>query len=147
MSSESGQIARDLRLAVGRLSRQLRRLYGQGRADDEPSFLELAILLRVQRAGTSSTSALATDERVTAQAVSAALAGLQRRRLVDLTTDPDDRRRSRVEINDAGRLLLAGREQQLSDRLTDAIAANFTPAELRTLGAAAPLLDRLADLV
>ncbi len=147
MQSEPPRIARDLRIAVGRLSRQLRRIYGQAQADDETSFLELAVLLRVERAGPSSVSALASSERVTAQAVSAALAGLRRRGLVDLTTDADDRRRSRVEINEAGRLLLAARELQVGDRLTEVVTASFSAAELASLAAAAPLLDRLADLL
>lgn len=147
MQSEPPRIARDLRIAVGRLSRQLRRIYGQAQADDETSFLELAVLLRVERTGPSSVSALASSERVTAQAVSAALAGLRRRCLVDLTTDADDRRRSRVEINEAGRLLLAAREQQVGDRLTEVVTASFSAAELASLAAAAPLLDRLADLL
>jgi DNA-binding MarR family transcriptional regulator len=147
MRSEPPRVARDLRIAVGRLSRQLRRIYGQAQADDEPSFLELAVLLRIERTGPSSASAVATSERVTGQAVSAALAGLRRRGLVDLTTDTDDRRRSRVEINDAGRLLLAAREQLVGDRLTDVVTASFSAAELESLAVAAPLLDRLADLL
>jgi DNA-binding MarR family transcriptional regulator len=147
MQSEPPRIARDLRIAVGRLSRQLRRIYGQAQADDEASFLELAVLLRVERIGPSSVSALASSERVTAQAVSVALAGLRRRGLVDLTTDADDRRRSRVEINEAGRVLLAAREQQVGDRLTEVVTSSFSAPELASLAAAAPLLDRLADLL
>lgn len=140
-------VARDVRVAVGRLSRQLRRHYGQGQGGAGPSFLELAILVRLQRVGASSTSALATTERVTAQAVSAALAGLRRRGLVDLGTDPADRRRSRVVVNDAGARLLADREQRLSDRLTRTLSDHFTDQERARLARAAPLLERLADLL
>jgi DNA-binding MarR family transcriptional regulator len=147
VSDEPARVARDLRVAVGRLSRQLRRIYGQGRAAGEPSFLELAILLRLQRAGASSASALATTERVTAQAVSAALAGLRDRGLVDVAADPDDRRRTRVEVNGAGSRLLADRERQVGDRLTAAVARGLSAAEIDCLAAAAPLLERLADLV
>ena len=63
MSGDAVLIARDVRVAVGRLARQLRRLYGQGQAPGESSFLELAVLLRVERTGPSSASALATGER------------------------------------------------------------------------------------
>ena len=97
--------------------------------------------------GPCSAGALAAGERVTSQAVSAALAGLRRRGLVRVTIDPADRRRSLVEIGDAGRDTLDSRERQLGDRLTEVVAASFTVAELRTLRAAAPLLDRLADMV
>lgn len=147
MRRDPARVARDVRVAVGRLSRRLRRLYGQSNGSDEPSFLELAILLRVESAGPSSVSALATTERVTSQAVSAALAGLRRHGLIDVSVDPGDRRRSRVEINEAGRRLLAGREQRIRGELTNAVATNFTEEELDILARAAPLLDRLADLL
>lgn len=147
MPEDAVLVARDIRVAVGRLSRQLRRIYGQGHAPGVPSFLELALLLRVERMGPCSAGALAAGERVTSQAVSAALAGLRRRGLVRVTTDPGDRRRSLVGISDAGRRTLERHEQQLGDHLAEAVTASFTAAELDCLRAAAPLLDRLADLL
>lgn len=140
-------MAQDVRIAVGRLSRQLRRIYGQGRDDAEPSFLELALLLRVRRDGAASTGALAQGEGVTAQAVSAALGGLRAAGLVEVGTDPDDRRRSRIAITTAGERLLDDRERRIGDRLARAVAEGFDRAELARLAAAAPLLDRLADLL
>jgi DNA-binding MarR family transcriptional regulator len=147
MTGDAVLIARDVRVAVGRLARRLRRIYGQGQAPGESSFLELAVLLRVERTGPSSASALATGERVTSQAVSVALAGLRRRGLVRVTTDPSDRRRSLIEISDAGRETLERRERQVGDRLADVVTSNFSDAELECLRAAAPLLNRIADLL
>lgn len=147
MPEDAVLVARDIRIAVGRLARQLRRLYGQGQAPGEPAFLELAILLRVERTGPSSAGALATGERVTSQAVSAALAGLRRRGLVRVTTDPDDRRRSLIEISETGRQTLERRERQVGDRLAEVVTADFADAELECLEAAAPLLNRIADLL
>jgi DNA-binding MarR family transcriptional regulator len=147
MPEDAVLVARDVRIAVGRLARQLRRLYGQGQAPGEPTFLELAILLRVERTGPSSAGALATGERVTSQAVSAALAGLRRRGLVRVTTDPDDRRRSLIEISETGRQTLERRERQVGDRLAEVVTADFADAELECLEAAAPLLNRIADLL
>ena len=147
MTGDAVLIARDVRVAVGRLARRLRRIYGQGQAPGESSFLELAVLLRVERTGPSSASALATGERVTSQAVSVALAGLRRRGLVRVTTDPNDRRRSLIEISDAGRKTLERRERQMGDRLADVVTSNFSDAELECLRAAAPLLNRIADLL
>ena len=147
MASDAVLVARDVRVAVGRLSRQLRRLYSQGQAPDEPVFLELALLLRVERIGPCSASELAAGERVTSQAVSVALAGLRRRGLVRATTDPGDRRRSLIEISEAGRDTLQLRERQIGDRLADVVTAGFSDGELECLRAAAPLLNRVADLL
>lgn len=147
MSDDAVLIARDVRVAVGRLARQLRRLYSQGQAPSESSFLELAVLLRIERMGPCSASAVATGERVTSQAVSVALAGLRRRGLVHVTTDPGDRRRSLVEISEAGRETLERRERQVGDRLTDVVTTSFSDGELECLRAAAPLLNRIADLL
>jgi DNA-binding MarR family transcriptional regulator len=147
MADDAVLIARDVRVAVGRLARQLRRLYGQGQAPGESSFLELAVLLRVERIGPCSASAVATSERVTSQAVSVALAGLRRRGLVRVTTDPGDRRRSLIEISEAGRETLERRERQVGDRLADVVTASFSDGELECLRAAAPLLNRIADLL
>src|SRR5215469_14446404 len=147
MTDDPVLIARDVRVAVGRLSRQLRRLYSQGQAPGESSFLELAVLLRIERTGRCSASALAAGERVTSQAVSVALAGLRRRGLVSVTTDPGDRRRSLIEISEAGRETLERRERQVGDRLADVVTTGFSDDELERLRAAAPLLNRIADLL
>src|SRR5215470_10217123 len=147
MSEDAVLVARDVRVAVGRLARQLRKLYSQSQTPGDSSFLELAVLLRIERTGPCSTSALAAGERVTSQAVSVALAGLRRRGLVRVTTDPDDRRRSLIEISEAGRETLERRERQVGDRLADVVTTGFSDDELERLRAAAPLLNRIADLL
>jgi len=147
MPEDAVIVARDVRVAVGRLARQLRRIYGQAQAPGESSFLELAVLLRIERTGPCSASALASSERVTSQAVSAALAGLRHRGLVRVTTDPGDRRRSLIEISETGRRVLERREEQVGDRLAEVVASGFSDGELECLRAAAPLLNRIADLL
>jgi len=147
MSGDAVLVARDVRVAVGRLARQLRKLYSQSQTPGDSSFLELAVLLRIERTGPCSASALAAGERVTSQAVSVALAGLRRRGLVRVTTDPGDRRRSLIEISQAGRETLERRERQVGDRLADVVTTGFSDDELERLRAAAPLLNRIADLL
>jgi DNA-binding MarR family transcriptional regulator len=136
----------ELRVAVGRLSRQLRRVYSVAGGADQPSFLEMAVLVRIQREGGLSAADIAPRERVTVQAVSSAVAALRHRGLVTTSTDDDDRRRTRVEVTAAGRAALAGKEQALGRRLESALDA-LTPDDRQTLHAAVPILERLAELL
>ena len=64
-----------------------------------------------------------------------------------MTTDPSDRRRSLIEISRAGRETLERRERQMGDRLADVVTASFSDGELECLRDAAPLLNRIADLL
>lgn len=139
-------VAHDLRLAVGRLARRMRQLYVL-RQGDQLSFTELAVLSRLRRDGPASASELANGERVTAQAVGAAVAALDRRGLVERTPDAGDRRRLVVSLTDPGRSALTMRDQTVIDRMVAAVESGCTPAERRRLAAAAPLLERLADLL
>ena len=144
--ADASKVAPDLRLAVGRLARRLRQLYALRRGE-ELTFIELAVLSRLHRDGPASASRLANGERVTAQAVGAAVAALHQRGLVQRTPDPHDRRKTIVSLTDPGRSALTLREQAVIDRMVQAVASGYTPAERRQLAAAAPLLERLADLL
>jgi DNA-binding MarR family transcriptional regulator len=143
---DAPKVAHDLRLAVGRLARRMRQLYA-GRRGDQLSFTELAVLARLRRDGPASASQLANDERVTAQAVGAAIGALHQRGLVERTPDLQDRRKTVVSLTDPGQSALTVREQTVIDRVVQAVESGCTAAERRQLAAAAPLLERLADLI
>src|SRR5437016_5092869 len=100
-------LARDLRLAVGRVARRLRRMYVD--ADEGLSFLELAVLLRLDGTGPSSPGALANDEGVTAAAVAACLSRLEAHGLAVRKRAADDGRRVVVTMSAAGRRTLRRR--------------------------------------
>jgi DNA-binding MarR family transcriptional regulator len=144
--ADASRVAHDLRLAVGRLARRLRQLYAQGRGD-QLTFTELAVLSRLHRDGPASASQLANGERVTAQAIGAAIGALHQRGLVERAPDPGDRRKTIVSLTDPGQSAFTVREQTVIDRMVQAVASGYTPAERRQLAAAAPLLERLADLL
>jgi DNA-binding MarR family transcriptional regulator len=143
---DASTVAQDLRLAVGRLARRLRQLYALQRGD-QLSFTELAVLSRLHRDGPTSARQLANGERVTAQAIGAALGALHRRGLVQRTPDSRDRRRTIVSLTDPGRSAFTVREQTVIDRMVQAVESGYTAAERRRLAAAVPLLERLADLL
>jgi DNA-binding MarR family transcriptional regulator len=136
--------AQDLRLAVGRVARRLRQLYATERGS-AVSFIELGILVRLQREGPTSPGTLAAGEGVTSQAIAGVVRELERRALVERTAGQADRRRVAVAITDVGRELLMSREHAVVDAMVRALADEYTPAERRQLQSAVPLLNRLAQ--
>jgi DNA-binding MarR family transcriptional regulator len=136
--------AQELRVAIGRVARRLRQLYATER-ERAASFIELGILVRLQREGPTSPSTLAAGEGVTSQAVAGVVRELERRMLVERTGGQTDRRRVAVAITDTGRELLMSREHAVVDAMIKALADEYTPAERRQLESAIPLLNRLAE--
>ena len=135
--------AQELRLAIGRVARRLRQLYATER-DSAASFIELGILVRLQREGPTSPGTLAAGEGVTSQAIAGVVRELERRALVERTGGQEDRRRVTVAITDAGRELLISRENAVVEAMVRALADEYTPPERRQLQSAIPLLNRLA---
>jgi DNA-binding MarR family transcriptional regulator len=135
--------AQDLRVAIGRVARRLRQLYATER-ESAASFIELGILVHLQREGPASPTTLAAGEGVTSQAIAGVVRELERRALVERTGGQQDRRRVAVAITDAGRELLISRENAVVDAMVKALAEEYTPAERRQLESAIPLLNRLA---
>ncbi|HXZ75884.1 MAG TPA: MarR family transcriptional regulator [Streptosporangiaceae bacterium] len=135
--------AQELRVAIGRVARRLRQLYATER-EGAASFIELGILVHLEREGPTSPGMLAAGEGVTSQAIAGVVRELERRALVERTGGQEDRRRVVVAITDAGRELLMNREHAVVGAMVRALADEYTPAERRQLESAVPLLDRLA---
>jgi DNA-binding MarR family transcriptional regulator len=136
-------LAKDLRLAVGRLARRIRQLYTNA-SDDDVSFTELAVLSRLEREGPHTSAQLAHLEKVTAQAIGTVLGGLHRRGMVSRGPDPVDGRRVITVITDAGRGALDSREQVITERLAS-VVDTLTEEERSRLAAALPILVVLAE--
>ena len=143
MTGQNVIAAQDLRVAIGRVARRLRQLYATER-ESAASFIELGILVHLQREGPASPTTLAAGEGVTSQAIAGVVRELERRALVERTGGQQDRRRVAVAITDAGRELLISRENAVVDAMVKALAEEYTPAERRQLESAIPLLNRLA---
>jgi len=135
--------AQELRVAIGRVARRLRQLYATER-QSAASFIELGILVHLERDGPASPTTLAAGEGVTTQAIAGVVRELERRGLVERAGSQTDRRRVAVAITDAGRELLISRENAVVDAMVSALADEYTPAERRQLESAVPLLNRLA---
>lgn len=136
-------IAVALRTSVGLLVRRLRQI----KTDGDLTLPEVAALVRLDRGGPATSSALAKLEQISAQSMGATLSALQERGLVARAPDPDDGRQILLSLTEAGAGVLRSRRSAAVEHLARAMAVEFTPEELRQLAALAPLLDRLAQRI
>jgi DNA-binding MarR family transcriptional regulator len=143
MATTSGHavldVAARLRLAITRTSRRLRQEAGTGLSPALTS-----ALATVSRHGPLTPSELAAAERVQRPTATRILAKLEAEGLVERAEDPADRRSSLVSASPAGEVLLirlrSRKEAFLARRL-----AELDSADLKTLGEAAEVLERLLD--
>lgn len=135
-------LARDLRLAIGRVARRLRRAYVD--AGEGLSFLELAVLHRLDRDGPTSPGTLAGDEGVTSAAVAATLTALERQGLVTRRRSTQDGRRIVVTISATGQRTLRQRESA-SVASIEAALQQLTASDRRRLAAVIPTLEKVAE--
>ncbi|SEG81051.1 DNA-binding transcriptional regulator, MarR family [Actinacidiphila yanglinensis] len=107
---------------------------------------ERTALSQLERSGPTTSSALAREVQITAQAMGATLGALRSRGLVDRRPDPDDRRRVVLTVTDAGRQALKDKRNARVELVAQALTSGaFSPEELEQLAAAAALLERLAQ--
>jgi DNA-binding MarR family transcriptional regulator len=138
-----GQVAAALRVSIGLLLRRLR----QVRVEGELTLPESSAMMRLDRVGPTTSSALAKLEQISPQSMGATLAALEARGLVERRPDPEDGRRAVLSVTEAGHAVLRDKRNARAEQLAQALSAGFPPAELRQLMAAAPLLERLAQSI
>lgn len=141
-SSLSLDIVGRLRFVTMRLGRLLRQ-----HADPETGLSQGAIsaLGTVTRCGPVTLGRLAELERVQPPSMTKIVARLEEEGLVVREIDPDDRRVARVRSTPAAAEVLAELRSRRNEYLA-ARLAELSPAELATLEAALPALERLAEL-
>ena len=137
------EVAAALRVSIGLLLRRMR----QVRPDGELSLPETSALARLDRTGPATSSTLAKLDQISPQSMGATLAGLEARGLVQRQPDPEDGRRAVLSLTEAGEQVLRDKRSARVAQLAQALSNGFTPAELRQLRAAAPLLERLAQTI
>jgi len=131
-----------LRGAVLRLGRRLRY---QTLGDADLSATELAVLGRIGRCGPMAPSALARAEHVKPPSMTKVIESLEELGLVRRDPHPTDRRQCLISRTEEGesfaRLTRQRRTAWLAERMDE-----LTEPERQALLAAAPALERLADL-
>lgn len=134
--------ATDLRLATFRLARRLRR----ERAFDGISDAQFAVLACLRSNGRLPMGELAQRERVSAPTMSNTVDALAESGHVVRVPDENDRRRTYIEITDAGIAVVAATVQKRDAALAEALAElDFTDDELRTLRDASALMRKVAE--
>jgi DNA-binding MarR family transcriptional regulator len=140
---DTAEVAGALHASIGLLRWRLR----QVRVEGELSLPERSAMVRLERGGPATPSALARREQISPQGMGATLAALEARGLVERNSDPGDGRRVVMSLTEAGRRALADRRNATAERLAKAMASGFSRRELEQLAAAAPLIERLAESI
>jgi DNA-binding MarR family transcriptional regulator len=136
---DSSLLASELRVVLGQLMRRLR-------AEHRFPFSHGSVLGRLDREGPLSTVELANAERVRPQSMGQTLSELEVQGLIGREPDESDRRRTQIDLTDAGRAALAEDRKRREGWLSEAIERDFSPAEQDVLARAVRLLERLAEL-
>jgi DNA-binding MarR family transcriptional regulator len=131
-------LAGRLRLALGHLVRRLR-------AEHSFPFTQGSVLGRLDREGSRSIGDLATLERVRPQSMTQTIADLEADGLIERRPDPDDGRRTLVELTERGLETLQADRRHRVGWLAQSIADDLTPQQQRLLADALPLIERLAE--
>jgi len=137
--SDTGAVASELRVVIGRLVRRLR-------AEYTLSLSHVAVLAHLDRDGDRTTSALAAAERVRPQSMAETIADLLSDGLVARRPDPDDRRQMLIGLTEQGHERLLADRARREGWLARAITEQLDAREREILAQAVPLLHRIADL-
>ena len=113
----------------------------------ELSLPEQTVLSRLDRHGPDTTANLARWEQITPQSMGVTVSALEAKGLIARSPDPTDGRRSILTITADGTTKVHANRGQLTDRLAVALAEHFTAEDMASMRLAAPLIQRLAELI
>jgi DNA-binding MarR family transcriptional regulator len=137
------ETASRLRVAIGAFKRRVREASSEG----ELSIPQVTALSRLDRFGPMTTAGLARREQITPQAMGATIASLERLGLVARGADAADARMSILSLTPEGLAAVRSGRDAVVDRIVAVLDESFTGEETAILAAAAPLIERLADLL
>jgi DNA-binding MarR family transcriptional regulator len=137
------ETASRLRAAIGAFKRRIR----DASAEGELSIPQLTALSRLARFGPMTTAQLARREQISPQAMGATIASLEKLGLVARSADAADGRLSILDLTPEGLAGARSGRNAVVDRIVGVLDESFTDAEIEILAAAAPLIERLADLL
>jgi len=130
-----------LRSAVMRLSRRLR----NQRVEESLTPTEMQVMATLARCGSATPGELARKEHVQPPSMTRIIAMLEEKGLVRREPHPDDRRQVVVSSTEQAESIIEQSRAKRDAWLAD-LATGLTPEEWAVLRAAAPVLERLAQL-
>ena len=134
-------LAADLRVTISQLSRRLRE---QATAGDFTAS-QKSVVLRLDRHGPATVTALAFAEHVKPQSMGATVSSLEALGLVDRTPDPADGRQTILSLNAKARELIRASRAAREDWLHRTLNSKLTRDEQTQLATAIALLNRLLE--
>jgi DNA-binding MarR family transcriptional regulator len=137
------EVAAALAVSIGLLAYRLHQVPVQ----EELTMPEISALSRLERTGPATPGAMANAAQISRQGMGATLAALQERGYVRRQADPTDGRRVLMSVTDAGRRMLGNKKTARAEQLGKALSEGFTRGELKTLMAAAKLIERLGEAI
>ncbi|MEY9935568.1 DNA-binding MarR family transcriptional regulator [Catenulispora sp. GP43] len=137
------ETANRLRIGIGAFKRRVQDAGAAG----ELSNPQLTALSRLDRLGPMTTTGLARREQITPQAMGATVASLEKLGLVTRSAHATDARQSILSLTPEGLAAVHSGRNAVADKVTAVLEESFTDAEVAVLAAAAPLIERLAELL
>jgi DNA-binding MarR family transcriptional regulator len=137
---QTASLATELRVVLASLSRRLRE---QSHPGDFTSS-QKSVILRLERDGPATTSALARAESVKPQSMGTTVASLEALGIISGSPHPSDGRQTIFALTDRCRQILQTTRAAKEDWLLRALQSTLTPAEQEQLAATLPLLERLS---
>jgi len=139
-SSETPDLARDLRVVVGQLRRRLREQNQAGALTSS----EVVAIGHLERDGPMTVTALARAEGVRSQSMGATIAALEAAGFVVASPHPTDGRQSLISLTSACLHWISASRAAREDWLHQALDDHLSPEEQQQLARAVTLLQRLA---
>lgn len=137
------ETANRLRVAIGAVKRRIR----EASAEGELTNPQITALSRLDRLGPMTTAGLARREQISPQAMGATIASLEKLGLVARSADDADGRLSILGLTPEGLAAVRSGRNAVVDRIVAVLDESFTDAEIEAIAVAAPLIERLADLL
>ncbi|NUS11841.1 MAG: MarR family transcriptional regulator [Streptomyces sp.] len=134
-------VAGELRVALAALTRRLR----EQTDGTDLTRSQSSVLLRLEREGPATATALARAEGVRPQSMAKIVQALESAGLIGGAPDPKDGRKTVLSLTEAAREEFRTGRLAKEDWLTRALDTTLTGEEIEALGTVAPLLLRLAQ--